>query len=205
MCEEVIAMHVTDIDALLQRDASHGVDPQFPRRWSPRAMSGEAIEDELLMRLFEAARWAPSSYNSQPWRFVYAKRETPSWDRFFDLLVEFNQGWCARAGVLVVICSRFEKNDKPAPTFALDAGAAWMSLALQGSTMGLVVHGMQGFDYEKAAEAVGAKDPFKVLAMCAIGKPGRVEDLPDDAREKETQISGRKELEEIVFEGSLPD
>jgi len=198
-------MHVSEINPLDHRDHAHDVHELFPGRWSPRAMSGEPIDDADLMPLFEAARWAPSSYNAQPWRFVYAKRGTPAWDRFFDLLVDFNKSWSDDAAVLVVICSRstFERNDKPAPTHALDTGAAWMSLALEGSRRGLVVHGMQGFDLEKAAEVVGASPPFEVLAMCAIGRPGHVDDLPEGTREKE-KPSGRKPLDEIIFEGTLP-
>jgi len=197
-------MSVIAINPLDNREFLPGVDTSFVRRWSPRAMSGESLYETDLKILFEAARWAPSSYNAQPWRFVYALRETPDWQPLFDCLVEFNQQWAANAGALVVICSRsrFEKNDKPAPTHAFDTGAAWMSLALQGAMLGLVVHGMQGFDYDQAAKAIGATDPYQVLAMAAIGKPGYVDDLPEDMRERETP-SNRRPLDEIVFEGKL--
>lgn len=199
-------MRVSDIDAEELRDAGHGVDPLFPRRWSPRAMSGEGISEEELLRLLEAARWSPSSYNGQPWRFLYARRDTPAWDTFYDLLVDFNQTWCAGAAALVVVCSRttFERNGKPARTHSYDTGAAWMALALQGSLSGLVVHGMQGFDYDRAREALGVPEGFEVEAMAAVGRPGEVDDLPEDLRDKE-KPSGRKELGEIAFEGGFPD
>jgi len=198
-------MNVADINPLAHRSSEYGVDDLFLRRWSPRAMSGEAIPREQLMRLFEAAKWAPSSYNGQPWRFVYATRDSDRWDAFFDLMVEFNRSWCKNAAALVVICARttFEWNGKPAETHAFDAGAAWMSLALQGARDGLVVHGMQGFDYDRAATVVGLPDEHAVLAMCAIGRPGDVDDLPEGAREKEA-VNDRKPLGEVVFEGRFP-
>jgi nitroreductase len=125
------------------RKADYPIDNLFLDRWSPRAMSGEAISQEELMPLFEAARWAPSSYNNQPWRFLYAHRDTEQWKLFFDLLVEFNQGWARNAGVLVLFISKntLDMNGEPAPTHSFDTGAAWENLALQGWLKGLVVHG----------------------------------------------------------------
>ena len=198
-------MRPTDLDVREHRTPDHPIEDLILGRWSPRAMSGEALEEAELMRLFEAARWAPSSYNGQPWRFLYARRDTPAWDRFFDLLVEFNQGWAQNAAVLVVVVSRktFEHNDKPAKTHSFDAGSSWMALALQGSAQGLVVHGMQGFDYEEAAQVLGVPDDHTVEAMVAIGKPGEIEDLDEDLQGRE-EPSGRKKVEEIAFEGSFP-
>ena len=165
-------------------------------------MSGDGITQEELDRLLEAARWAPSAFNNQPWRFVYAHRGTPAFDRFHDLLSDGNRPWCQRAAVLLVIVSRttFERNDKPSRTHSFDAGAAWISLALQGTISGLVVHGMQGFDYERARDELGVPDGYQVEAMAAVGRPGEIDDLPEAKRERETP-SGRKELEEIAFEG----
>lgn len=198
-------MQPTDLDPLEHRDGNHGVDDLFVRRWSPRAMSGEEISEEELMRLFEAARWAPSSYNNQPWRFLYARRGDGNWDRFFGLMVEFNQGWTGDAAVLVMVCSltRFEHNGKPAATHSFDTGAAWMSLALQGTISGLVVHGMQGFDYEKARRVLNVPDDYDVEAMVAIGRPGDIEELPDDLQDQE-EPKGRKPLSEIAIPGGFP-
>lgn len=186
------------------RKTVHAVDPIFPDRWSPRAMSGEPVEWELLMKLFEAARWAPSSMNNQPWRFVYALRETPHWERFFGLLSEGNRVWCVNAGALVVVVSKttFDGSGRPSRTHSYDAGAAWGYLALQGSLSGLVVHGMQGFNYDRAREVLGIGDGYQVEAMAAVGKPGRKEALPPQLQEREFP-SGRKGLDEIVFEGML--
>lgn len=184
------------------RQPDHSIQPLILNRWSPRAMSGETIEDEELMPLFEAARWAPSSYNAQPWRFIFAKRETEHWKPLFELLVEFNQSWAKDAAALVLIISHkvFEHNGKPSDTHSFDTGAAWENLALEGSARGLVVHGMQGFDYEKAKTVCNIPDDFQVEAMVAIGKPGNKEVLPPELQIKETP-STRKPLRELIMEG----
>ena len=178
----------------------------FVRRWSPRALSGEEISEGELLSLFEAARWAPSSYNGQPWRFLYARRGTPAWQTFYDLMVEFNQSWAGEAAALVVIVSRetFEHNGKPARTHSFDAGAAWMSLALQATLSGLVAHGMQGFDYDRAKEVLGVPDGYQVEAMVAIGRPGERDDLPEKMQKTE-QPNSRKNVSEIAFEGAFPE
>jgi nitroreductase len=189
---------------MMVRTSAYKINTMFLNRWSPRAMSGELISDEQLMTLFEAAHWAPSSYNSQLWRFVYATKNSPHWQKFFDLMIPFNQSWTKNAAALVVILSRkkFEYNNESARTHSFDAGAAWMSLALQGSLMGLVVHGMEGFDYEKAHAVVKASDEYVVEAMCAIGKQGRIQDLSSELQKKE-EISDRRPLSEVVFAGVL--
>jgi nitroreductase len=197
-------MLTTDIEISKYRQPDHDIEPILFHRWSPRAMSGEEISEQELTTLFEAARWAPSSYNGQPWRFLYARRGTANWDRFFDLMVEFNQSWTKHAAVLMVVISRktFEWNDQVAPTHSFDAGAAWQNLALQGSRMDLVVHGMQGFDYDKARLELNVPDEFRVEAMIAVGKPGKREDLPEDLQDRE-QPSDRKPVAEIAIEGGF--
>lgn len=173
-------------------------------RWSPRAMTGESLKEEELMPLFEAARWAPSAYNIQPWKFLYAKRDTQNWDKFFDLLVDFNKGWCKQAAVLGVIVSQkiLEKTKKPSASYALDAGAAWENLALEGTFRNLVVHGMAGFDYVKAKEVLHVPDDYEVLAMFAIGKRAPKESLSEELQKREVP-STRKRVEEFAFEGSF--
>lgn len=187
------------------RRADYPIDQLFVDRWSPRAMSGEPLDEQELLPLFEAARWAPSSGNSQPWRFVYARRGTPYWPVFLDLLVERNREWCVNAAVLVVFVSRtvHEQTGRPMGTHAYDTGAAWMSLALQGWLRGLVVHGMAGFDRERARNALAVPNEFAVNAMAAIGKPGRVEDLPESQRSRESP-SQRRPLAESLIEGAFP-
>jgi nitroreductase len=188
---------------LAVRRPDHPVEPLLVRRWSPRAMSGEPLRREELERLLEAARWAPSSYNAQPWRFCWAARDTPHWPRFFELLSENNRRWCQRAAVLMVVVSRTVlDNGQPARTSSYDAGAAWENLALQGTAMGLVVHGMQGFDYDRAREALNVPAEFKVEAMIAVGRPGPVENLPEPLRERE-RPSLRRPVAEIALEGGF--
>jgi len=192
------------INALEQRKSDHPIEPLFLERWSPRAMSGEALSDGEILTLFEAGRWAPSTYNEQEWRFLYARRDTPQWPLLFDLLIEFNQSWCKNAGMLVVVLAHkvFTLNGKPNPVHMFDAGAAFENIALQGTAMGLVVHGMQGFDYEQARTALKVPDDYAVVAMFAVGKPGPVDVLPAAAREREVP-SGRKPLDEIICEGEF--
>jgi nitroreductase len=186
------------------RKPGHEIFPIFINRWSPRAMSGEEISNDELMRLFEAARWAPSSNNNQPWRFLYAKRNTEHWERFFNILTPGNQRWCKNAAILVIVVSKttFDFNNKPARTHSYDSGAAWVSLAFQGSFMGLEVHGMQGFNYDLAKTELMVSDEFQVEAMIAIGRPGNKEDLPPALQEREFP-SDRKKLEDIIFEGGF--
>jgi nitroreductase len=167
-------------------------------------MSGEEISNDEFLSLLEAARWAPSSYNNQPWRFLYARRNTENWRRFFDLLTEQNQAWAEKAAVLLVILSKmtFDHNGKPSRTHSFDAGAAWENLALQGSLTGLVVHGMEGFDYDRARVELEIPEEYQVEAMAAIGKPGRKEDLPERFQEWEIP-SDRKKVSEIAHEGKF--
>jgi nitroreductase len=185
-----------------KRQADHPIEPLFLDRWSPRAMSGEAIPLDDLMVLFEAARWAPSSANNQPWRILYARRDSESWPLFLDLLVESNRVWAQHAAALLLFISKttFDYNGKPYPTHSYDTGAAWENLALQGFLKGYVVHGMQGFDYERARTALAIPDGYRVEAMAAVGIPGNREDLPEKLRARE-EPNERRSLEQSVCEG----
>ena len=185
-----------------QRTPDYPIEPIFLDRWSPRAMSGEPLDEAELMRLFEAARWAPSTYNEQEWRFLYARRDTPHWPAFFALLMEANQVWCAKAAVLMVVLSHkvFTRDGKPNPVHTFDAGASFENLALQGATMGLVVHGMAGFDRGKARATLGVPEDYDVEAMVAVGHPGDPAQLPSALQARETP-SGRKPVREFIGEG----
>ena len=113
-------------EVMQNRKSEHDIHPLILNRWSPRSMTGEEISDKELMPLFEAARWAPSSYNNQPWRFIYVKRNTKEWQKFFELMGEFNQSWTKNAAALVIVISykNFDHNSKPSRTHSFDAGAA---------------------------------------------------------------------------------
>jgi nitroreductase len=188
------------------RTADAPVDPLFVDRWSPRAMSGQAITDEELFVLFEAARWAPSSGNLQPWRMFYAHRDTPDWPTFFGLLKANNQTWCRNAGVLIVVASQqfSSRSGAPLRTNSYDAGAAWANFALQGTRSGLVVHGMGGFDYEQAQQQLEIPETWRVEAMIAVGRPGNRAELPESLQARETP-SQRQPVSAFVYKGGWVD
>ncbi len=188
------------------REAEYPIEDLFIKRWSPRAMSGEMLSPNEIGSLFEAARWAPSCFNEQPWRFLYAQSDSDQWPLFFDLLVEANQVWAKNSGMLIVVISKraFAHNGKPNNSHSLDTGSAWQSLALQASVMGLVAHGMAGFDYDRARSVLKVPDDFSVEMMIAVGRPGDQSELPEDLRNKEAP-SGRLSVAEISFSGTFPE
>jgi len=185
-----------------KRTASCPVDRLFIDRWSPRAMTGEEIRPADLDILFEAARWAPSSHNNQPWRILFARRNTVHWDAFFSLLADSNKVWAQHASVLLLFVSKstFDHSGGPSVTHSFDAGAAWENLALQGFLLGYVVHGMEGFDYERARTSLGIPPDFSVEMMAAVGRPADAAILPEGLRERETPTP-RRPIEETVREG----
>ena len=188
------------------RTADHDVDPMFLHRWSPRAFTGEPIPDEVLMSLFEAARWAPSAFNLQPWRFVWARPDTADWDRLFETLIEYNQAWVRRASALVFVisdCFRRQAGAEPEPLYShsFDVGAAWAYLALQAHHLGWAAHGMTGFDPVKAHEELGVPEgEYRIEAAIAIGRPTDKSVLPERYQAREAP-SGRGPLSGMVFQG----
>lgn len=186
------------------RKPEYEVDSIFIYRWSPRAMSGEGIKKEELMPLFEAAKWAPSSYNNQPWRFMYAIKGTVYWQIYFDLLSDFNKQWVKNAGALILVLSKknFELNNKPSITHRFDTGSAFANFALQGNLLGYVVHAMEGFDYEKARKELEISDEYDIECLIAVGIPGEKDDLPEELKKLENP-STRKKISDIAFEGNM--
>ena len=189
------------------RSSEYPIDPQFTERWSPRAFTGETIAEETLLSFFEAARWAPSSFNSQPWRFLYARRDTPHWPRYVGLLSEFNRGWAQHASALVIVLSKTtitaaSGNQRPAPFHGFDSGAAWACLALQASLSGWHAHGLGGFDKALTRESLGVPEGFEVQIAVAIGKRAAKTHLPEDLQAREAP-SPRQPLAELVGEGDF--
>jgi nitroreductase len=190
------------------RTADHPVDPLFLERWSPRAFTAEPMPQELLMGLFEAARWAPSAFNGQPWRFVYAHRATPAWEPLFDLLIPYNQAWVKNASVLAYIVSdRFRRRDgaEPVPlrSHSFDAGAAWACLALQATRIGWAAHGMAGFDVARSYAVMGVPEAgFQVEAAIAVGRPAAADTLEEPYRSREVP-SSRHPVSAFAFEGAF--
>ncbi len=167
-------------------------------------MTGESLDEDEFMPLFEAAKWAPSSYNNQPWRFLYTTRNSDHWNVYFDFLSNENKIWAKRAAVLVVMVSKttFDYNGEPSRTHSFDTGAAWQNLALEGARQGLVVHGIGGFDYERAAAVLSVPSDYAIEAMAAIGVRETPSALPSEMQERE-QPSDRKPLSDVVIEGAF--
>lgn len=193
-----------DISALVQqyRHPDYPIHPLLYSRWSPRAMSGESLSDAELLPLFEAARWAPSSGNKQPWLFLYAKRDTEYWSLYYNLLDEFNQLWTKNAAVLVVVTAQVQFGEKLSRTAVYSSGSAWQNLALEATHRGLIAHGMSGFDFDKAKEMLRVPDTHQVAAMIAIGKPGPKSTIPERMWKQEVP-NQRKPVTEIIKEGTF--
>lgn len=186
------------------------VEPLFLDRWSPRAFDGSAIDPTDLATILDAARWAPSAFNFQPWRFLYAHRDTLDWQRFLDLLLPFNAAWASRASALVVILSDRlieapggDASPKPSYSHSFDTGAAWALLALQATRLGYAAHGMTGVDFDKARSDLAVPERFHIEAAVAIGRPGDKAILPETLQQRE-QPSPRRGIAELAFEGSYP-
>ncbi len=190
------------------RIADYPIDPQFTERWSPRAFNGESIPEETLLSFFEAARWAPSAYNSQPWRFLYARRDTPNWERYLSLLVEFNRNWAQHASALVIVVSKTTftapgaSEESPALWHTFDTGSAWGYLALQASISGWHTHGMAGFDQDLARKELNIPEGYAVHAAVAIGKLGDKSILPEFLQGREVP-SPRQTVAQIAAEGDF--
>ena len=190
------------------RTSDYPIDPLFLERWSPRAFTGEAISETDLMTMFEAARWASSSYNSQPWRFVYARRDTPDWERMLGLLIEHNRSWAKDAAALVVLASSSTLippgKDKPIPSHShsADAGSAWAHFSLQATRMGWHTHAMVGLDMDRAFAELGFSEGYRVEMAFVVGRKGDKSKLPDALQQREMP-SSRLPLSQVVFEGKI--
>lgn len=188
------------------RKADHPIDPVFLERWSPRAFDGQSMSEADLFTILEAARWAPSAYNSQPWRFIYARHGTPAWERLLGVLNPFNQSWAKNAAALIVVLSNpvlrppGGGKDVPSHSHSFDAGAAWGALGLQAAKLGYQAHGMVGIAFDKAFADLDVPPGWRVEAAIAIGRPGDKSQLPESLQARE-QPSPRRPLSETVFEG----
>lgn len=178
-------------EALDLRRPDAAIDPLFAQRWSPRAFTDETLDDATLLGFFEAARWAPSSFNAQPWRFRYGKRGTAAWQPLVDALLPFNRAWAERAAVLVAVMSRTRwtppgKTDaQPLGSHAFDAGAAWAQLALQVTRAGWHAHAMGGFDAVRLRDGLRIPEDHAVHAVVAIGRRGDKASLPEALQARE--------------------
>jgi nitroreductase len=175
-------------------------------RWSPRAFSAQAISQDTLHTLLEAASWAPSSMNEQPWVFCYAHRGSPEFQQYFDCLMPGNQGWANRAAVLVLALAHktFPANGKPNRHAMFDTGAAVTTLLMQAASLDIYGHIMGGFDMVKAHTELGIPDSYEISSILALGYIESADTLEEPFKARELQPRSRKPLAEFVFEGKLP-
>ena len=178
------------------------VNELIRNRWSPRAFSGEKISTEIMMSLFEAASWAPSSRNEQPWRFIYGiKNEGLNYNKIYDTLVLWNQEWAKSAPLLVLTVAKLDSEfHNRENTFALyDLGQSVANLALQATSLNLYCHQMGGFDEEKAKETFQLPPHYNAVSVIAIGYLGDPNILPEDMKELELKARTRYDLDKIIF------
>lgn len=193
------------LDQPAGRQPDHPVAPQFPARWSPRAFTDRTLSEGQVMSLLEAARWAPSASNRQPWRFVWARRGDTQFTAIHGALTGNNLIWAGDAAVLFVVTSKDTATNRdgsevPNRTAGFDSGAAWMSLALQAQSMGLCAHAMGGFDKDKLATVVALPDDHTIHCVVAVGEQAAAETLPEELRARE-RPSNRKPVSEIAVQG----
>lgn len=189
------------------RQADYPIAPVFLTRWSPRAFTDQVMTEAQVMKLLEAARWAPSASNNQPARFAWGLRGDAAFAAILDGLVGFNQSWAQKAATLIVVASKpmVERNGAASPNVwhAFDAGAAGLSIALQAQDMGLVAHAMGGFDAAKLGPAVGLPQGYVLHAVVAVGTQGVPESLPEPLRAREVQ-NGRRPVADVAGHGRIP-
>lgn len=187
-----------------QRQPHHPTEPLFVSRWSSRAFTGEPIPDDVLFTSFEAARWAPSGGNSQPWRFVYAKKSSPHWPTLYAFLNARNQIWAEKASALVLILSKNTRDGKDGPqplrSHSFDAGAAWSNFAHQASLLGWTTRAIGGFNEGKARTVLEIPDNYALEVFVAVGKAGDGSHLPDDLRESD-RPTDRLPVTQLVSHG----
>jgi nitroreductase len=192
--------------SLSQRQADYPVDSLFLQRWSPRAFDPSPMPVVDLLSILEAARWAPSAYNIQPWRFIYTLRDDAAWESFLDLLDPFNARWARDASALIFLVSdKMMPNEgssplAPSQTHSFDAGAAWAQLALQATALGYQAHAMAGIRFYDVRERLAVPQNYRIEIAVAIGRQADASRLPPELRQREVP-SSRLPFEAIVFAG----
>jgi nitroreductase len=194
--------HTTEeVEKLKHAPEIPGVIEEILKRWSPRAFADKPVLSEDLKKIFEAAHWAASSYNEQPWRFLVGRKGDETYKKIFSALMEFNQMWAKSAPVLILSAGKktFSHNGSPDYYGLHDTGAATAYLTLQTSALGMHAHSMGGFDHAKARAAFGIPEDYAIGAVTALGYLGDVDALPDQFKQPETTPRSRKPLREVVF------
>jgi len=172
-------------------------------RWSPVAFDDRPVEFDKIQLIFEAAKWAPSSKNAQPWRFIIATKEMPEYPIFLDLMSEYNQIWASTAPLLVMPLAQVISTYKNRPDRLAyyETGMAVGNLLIQATAMGLFVHQLGGYDYERAGEVLAIPSRFEPMTILAIGYKGDISKLPEEYADRENGERTRKEISEFVVQG----
>jgi len=191
------------------RNPDHPIESLFFKRWSPRAYDASKMPQNDLNVILEAARWAPSAYNIQPWRFLYSMRDDQHWQKYLTLLDPFNKQWAQNASALVIIISDrlmpggMSPHEKKSRTHSFDAGAAWAQLALQATSLGYQAHAMAGIYFDEIRKSLSIPENYHIEIAVAIGKAADPSKLPPELRSREIP-SQRLPIEETSFFGTLP-
>lgn len=186
-------------------DTQYPIEDLLEQRWSPLAFSERLVEPEKLCSVLEAARWAASSYNEQPWSFIVATKDNQGeFERLLDCLAEGNQEWAQKAPVLIIPVAKlhFERNGKENRHAFHDVGAAVTNLAIQATALGLFIHQMAGFDVPLARSVYGIAEGYEPVAVIALGYMGDPNTLSEKLLQRENTPRSRKPLEQFVFSGS---
>jgi nitroreductase len=197
-----MTLSIEDLNKIKQAPAHHGVLPVFHTRWSPRSFTDRDVSPADMSRIFEAARWAASSYNEQPWRFLVGHKGSEAYKKIFDSVIPFNQAWAASAPVLMlgVAKTKFSHNDSANRVALYDLGAAASYLTLEAANLGLSTHQMAGFDPDAARKAFSIPEDYIFGAVIALGYQGALEALPNEQfRAQEAAPRTRKPFAEFVF------
>lgn len=197
-----MTLSAAEVNRLKHAPAVEGVLPVIHHRWSPRSFADREVSAADLKKVFEAARWAASSFNEQPWRFLVGRSKSEAYKKIFSTLMPFNQSWAASAPVLILGVARttFSHNGAPNRVALYDLGAATAYLTLQAASLGIHTHSMAGFDVDAARTAFAIPEDFQPGAVTALGYQGEPADLPsEDLLERELEPRTRKELKQIVF------
>jgi len=195
---------------IMERMPDHPVEPIFVDRWSPRAFDAASMPESDLLTILEAARWAPSAFNLQPWRFLYSFRDDAHWNTYLGLLDSFNASWAQHASALVIVLSDTVipgddgNPQKLSRTHSFDAGAAWAQLALQATSLGYQAHAMGGIYVDRPHKDLIVPERYRVEIAVAIGKRTDPSALPQDLQDRE-HPSQRLAVHEIAFAGMFPE
>lgn len=194
----------TESATIKEAETEYSIHELIKKRWSPKAFSDKPVEPGLMRQLFDAARWAPSSYNEQPWRFIYAfKSDEEEFERLAQVLNEHNAKWATGAPVLLltIVKEHFDKSGKPNRVAEHDLGAAMSYLTFEATANDLYVHQMAGILPDKAKELYDIPEGFRPYTMAAIGYLGDPDQLPQKFQKSETSPRTRLGIDEVAFKG----